>query len=427
MTSDTRRFLGWRMLAVSFFFMMLIVGFALYGLPRYYPDWVKEFGWKRADIQFGNTLAKLIVGPLFGFFVGWVIDRRGPRGVMVFGALCAAAALLGFSMVGKSLPMLYAFFFLNALGYLCAGPLPNQVILSHWFTRLRGRAMGIAYVGIGVGGMAVPWVIHVLVDRCGGWRTSLQALSGLFFVVMLGLVAIVRRRPADVGQEPDGAAAAPDAGARPPPARLGRIVRTPAFWLLTVGSLMSIGAVGGVMQNLALYLSDVLPEADAKMTWTRIASLTLFSSIAGRLVVGWLADRVCKKHVMVAVYILDGSAIPLLLLAGSHPWLLYVFAVCFGFGLGAEYLLIPLMAGECFGLGALSRVLGIVITTDSVGEATMPYLVAYMRDTTGSYMGGIVLLTALSYAAVLAISLIRYRDGVPESRRAVEASSVAGT
>ena len=423
MKSNTRRFLGWRMLAVSFFFMMLIVGFALYGLPRYYPDWVKEFGWKRADIQFGNTLAKLIVGPLFGFLAGWVIDRRGPRGVMVFGAICAAAALLGFSLVEKSLPMLYAFFFLNAMGYLCAGPLPNQVLLSHWFSRLRGRVMGIAYVGIGVGGMTVPWVIHLLVTRCGGWRTSLQVLSGLFLVVMLGLILIVRRRPADVGQEPDGAAAPAAAAARPPPVSLLRVVKTPAFWLLTIGSVMSIGAVGGVMQNLALYLADILPEADAKMAWTRIASLTLFSSIAGRLTMGWLADRICKKHVMLLTYLIVGASIPVLLLARGQPGLLYVFAVCFGFGLGADYMLIPLMAGECFGLGALSRVLGIVITTDSVGEAMMPYLVAHIRDTTGSYQGGLLLLTALALVGAVAISLIRYRDGVPESRRAVEAAN----
>ena len=421
MTPDTRKFLGWRMVTVSFLFMMLIVGFALYGLPRYYPDWVKEFGWSRADIQFGNTLAKLIVGPLFGFLAGWVIDRRGPRGVMIFGAICAAGALLGFGLVGKSLPMLYAFFFLNALGYLCAGPLPNQVLLSHWFSRLRGRVMGIAYVGIGVGGMTVPWVIHGLIARCGGWRGSLMALSALFLVVMLGLILVIRRRPADVGQEPDGAAAPPAEALRhPAPVRLGRVVRTPAFWLLTVGSLMSIGAVGGVMQNLALYLSDILPEAESKMAWTRIASLTLFSSIAGRIVMGWLADRVCKKYVMLATYLLVGSAIPVLLMARGQPALLYVFAVCFGFGLGADYMLIPLMAGECFGLGALSRVLGIIITTDSVGEAMMPYLVAHVRDTTGSYTGGLVLLTALAFIGAVAVSLIRYRDGVPASRRAVE-------
>jgi sugar phosphate permease len=414
------------MVAVSFAFMMLIVGFALYGIPRYYPDWVKEFGWKRAEIQFGNTLAKLIVGPLFGFLVGWVIDRRGPRGVMIFGALCAAAALLGFSRVTGSLSVLYGFFFLNAMGYLCAGPLPNQVLLSHWFSRLRGRVMGIAYVGIGVGGMTVPWVIHVLVGRLGGWRGSLQALSALFLVVMLGLILVVRRRPADVGQEPDGAPA-PDSApaAHPPPVRLRRIVRTPAFWLLTVGSVMSIGAVGGVMQNLALYLADILPEAEAKMAWTRIASLTLFSSIAGRLTMGWLADRICKKHVMLITYVIVGASIPLLLAARAQPELLYVFAACFGFGLGADYMLIPLMAGECFGLGALSRVLGIIITTDSVGEATLPYVVAHIRDSTGSYAGGLMLLTALALVGAAAISLIRYREGVPESRRAVEAEPAA--
>ncbi len=412
-------FYGWWMVATAFIFMMLIVGFALYGLPLFYNLWVAEFGWKRADIQFGNTLGKIIAGPLLGFLVGWLVDRRGPRGVMVTGALFASLALLGFSWIA-SLAALYVCFFSNALGYLCAGPLPNQVLLSHWFRRLRGRVMGIAYVGIGVGGMLVPWVVFFL-NRQFGWRGSLCVLSLLFAVVMLTLLLFVRRRPAELGLLPDGeeqtAASAP---AAPPQVSLLKILKTSAFWLLAAGSIFSIGAIGGIMQNLALYIADIVPKEAVELTKTRVLSLALFASVAGRLTMGWLADRFTKKYVMLVTYLIVGLSIPLLLAARGQPELLYVFAIAFGFGLGADYMLIPLMAAECFGLGALSRVLGIIIMSDSIGEATMPYLVAHIRDATGSYATGFVLLTGLALAGALAILAIRYRDGKPVSRAQVE-------
>lgn len=412
-------FYGWWMVATAFIFMMLIVGFALYGLPLFYNLWVAEFGWKRADIQFGNTLSKIIAGPLLGFLVGWLVDKRGPRGVMIAGALFASVALLGFSWVA-SIATLYVCFFSNALGYLCAGPLPNQVLLSHWFRRLRGRVMGIAYVGIGVGGMLVPWIVFFL-NRHFGWRGSLCVLSMLFAIVMLILLLFVRRRPADLGLLPDGdEQLAESAAGVPPKVSLLKILKTSAFWLLAAGSIFSIGAIGGVMQNLALYIADIVPKDAVELTKTHVLSLALFASIAGRLTMGWLADRFTKKYVMLLTYLIVGLSIPLLLAARSQPALLYVFALTFGFGLGADYMLIPLMAAECFGLGALSRVLGIIIMSDSIGEATMPYLVAHVRDASGSYATGFVLLTGLALAGALAILSIRYRDGKPASRAQVE-------
>ena len=144
-------FYGWWIAGSAFVFMMMTVGFVLYGLPQFFPNYVTEFGWRRDQIQLGNTLSKIIVGPLFGFLAGWAIERFGPRLVMVSGALFVATALVGFSTM-NSLTELYIFYFFNALGYLCAGPLPCQVLISNWFSKYRGRVMGIAYVGIGVGG-----------------------------------------------------------------------------------------------------------------------------------------------------------------------------------------------------------------------------------------------------------------------------------
>jgi len=419
-TSSPRSFYGWWIVATAFIFMMMIVGFILYGLPQFFPNYVEEFGWRRDDIQFGNTISKIIVGPLFGFAAGWAIERYGPRSVMIAGAVFAATALIGFSLT-NSLSILYTFYFFNALGYLCAGPLPCQVLISDWFSRLRGRMMGIAYVGIGAGGAIVPWVIKWLRDAYG-WRGALRVLAVLVFVSLVVIaVAVVKRKPSDLGQLPDGDVVTKEPVANSENAvKLSQVMKSPAFWLLAIGSVLSIGAVGGITQNLPLYLADISKSnAEAKNAAAVYPSIVLFSSIAGRLTMGYFADRFQKKYVMIATFLVVGLSILILLFAQDYPSLLYVFAVCFGFGLGADYMLVPLMAAECFGLAGLSRILGIIITSDSVGEALMPFLVARIRENTGNYAPGFVLLSCLALVGAIAIFLIRYKGGVPESRTAL--------
>ncbi len=145
--------------ATAFVVLFCIVGLALWGLPFYYDFMVQQFGWTRAQVTSGNALSKLVVGPVFGFIAGWIIDRFGPRRVMMAGILMAGGALVGLGLV-STLGMFYLFYFFNALGYVCGGPLPNQVLLSRWFDKSRGKAMGFAYLGIGIGGATVPWVSH---------------------------------------------------------------------------------------------------------------------------------------------------------------------------------------------------------------------------------------------------------------------------
>src|SRR5262245_7142330 len=145
------------LIATSFLALFAIVGLCLYGLPYYYDFYVRELGWSRAAVTSGNAYSKLLVGPLFGFFAGWLVDRVGPRPLMIVGILFAGVALFGLGGV-TTLPFFWTFYLLNALAYVLAGPLPNQVLLSRNFNQNRGRAMGLAYVGIGVGGMAAPQI-----------------------------------------------------------------------------------------------------------------------------------------------------------------------------------------------------------------------------------------------------------------------------
>jgi MFS family permease len=375
--------------AAAFLALFSIVGCALYGLPFFYDFLVKDLGWTRQQVTSGNALSKLVVGPLFGFLAGLAVDRFGPRRLMIVGILMAGGALVGLSTVTALLPF-YAFYFFNALGYVCGGPLPSQVLLSRWFDAGRGKAMGIAYLGIGIGGALVPLVAHALTEAYG-WRGALKALGVLMILIALPAALLVK--------EPPAKAAAAQAPALP----FGQLFRTKAFYLLAIGSMCSIGAVGGTMQNLKLYLS--LDRGFAQGSVATLLSVVLVGSIAGRLLMGTLADRWAKKHVMLLVYGIVALAIPLLVVAPGGP-LLYAAAFVFGIGLGGDYMVIPLMAAELFGVRILGRLMGVVLTADGVAEAVVPMAVAALRDSTGAYGAGFALLVALAASGALAVAFL---------------------
>src|SRR5258706_7657799 len=131
--TDRTRVAQFQVTTASFLALFSIVGLALYGLPFYYDFMVRDLGWTRAQVTSGNAYSKLVVGPLFGFFAGWIVDRFGPRRLMIAGILMAGTALIGLGTI-TTLTGFYFFYLFNALGYVCGGPLPNQVLLSRWFT-----------------------------------------------------------------------------------------------------------------------------------------------------------------------------------------------------------------------------------------------------------------------------------------------------
>lgn len=388
-----------RATAAAFAALFCVVGLSLYGLPLYYDFMVRELGWSRLMVTSGNAISKLVVGPLFGFAAGWIVDRFGPRRLMMAGIVMAGGALVGLGAVSAAWTF-YFFYFFNALGYVCGGPLPSQVLLSRWFDRTRGQAMGIAYLGIGLGGALVPLLAKWMTDQFG-WRGSLQALGVLIVAIAFPFAYFVREAPRL--RPPDGSPGAQDVP-------LQTILRAPAFYLLAIGSMCSIAAVGGTNQHLKLYLS--LDRAYSQGDAAAVISTVLAISIGGRLLMGWLADRMARKHVMLLIYLLVASAIPLLLLDPSSSTM-YVFAAIFGLGLGGEYLIIPLMAGELFGVAALGRVMGIVLTADGVAEATAPMFVGYLRDRTGSYDAGFIVLIAAALVGAVAIGLLPRRAAPP--------------
>jgi fucose permease len=184
---------------------------------------------------------------------------------------------------------------------------------------------------------------------------------------------------------------------------LAGVFRRPAFYLLAAGSMCSIGAVGGTMQNLKLYLG--LDRGLAQGRVATLLSLILAGSLAGRLLMGWLADLKPKRRVMLLIYAIVATTIPLLAFARSDLGL-FSGALLFGIGLGGDYMIIPLMAAELFGVKLLGRLMGIILTADAVAEAVVPMLVARIRDRAGSYAEGFGLLVGLAVLGAAAVALL---------------------
>jgi MFS family permease len=315
---------------------------------------------------------------------------------MMAGILMAGGALVGLGLV-STLGMFYLFYFFNALGYVCGGPLPNQVLLSRWFDKSRGKAMGFAYLGIGIGGATVPWVSHGLIQHFG-WQSALRLLGGLIILLSFPLAFLVKEAPSPLTSDRTTSGSLEVTGA----------FKTLPFYLLTFGSMCSIAAVSGTQQNLKLFLS--LDRHFSQGDAARVLSLVLSFSIVGRLLMGWLADCFSKKYVMLLTYLLVAAGIPFLFLSHSQG-VLYAAAVVFGVGLGGDYMIIPLMTAEIFGIQVLGRLLGVILTAGGIAEAVSPWLTGRLRDATGSYSEGCFVLVGI---ALLGAAVVL---GLPQRRK----------
>jgi len=407
-----RTFYGWWITLAAFCTFGISVGIPYYNIPFFYDYFEKSYGWSRADITLGFPLAALLtlwVGPL-------LVHRFSPRKLILAGTALTLVAFTGFSRMSGLLWVYYFFWFVYVVGYIFSGPIPHQVIISQWFRKLRGRAMGLAYVGVAVGGSLGSFVVKPLAEGLG-FQAALFILGLMMLLAWPIAIWVMKDRPAEMGLNPDGAAE-PVAETKAEPRPFRDLLKTRSFYLLAIGSLCSIGAIGAVNQHMKLVFLDqgFTDQAQLNSVWRIASMLTLISSIAGRLIMGWLADRFSKKYVMAVTYLLVALTIPLLLLVRpEQTYYLYVFAILFGFGMGADYMLIPLMAAEQFGVNTLARAMAIILPTDTIGQTWFPYLVARLRLHYGDYGHALSAVFVVAFVGALAIALLPKRGPKDET------------
>jgi MFS family permease len=408
-TESTRIFYGWWIVVAAFLNLFFAVGIIFYGFPVFYPALAESLGFTRAQLTQGFLLGFLIAGLPFGLVAGVVIDRVGAKWVILAGAGLVGISLMLMGWMTK-LWHYELLCILEVLGYVLAGPIANQVLVAKWFEARRGRAMGYVYLGLGLGGVVSPLLSNYLI-RNFGWRHALEIVGLLIMVILIPVgLLITRSAPADLGLLPDGAAnearSAVVTDSRKLAARQGDVqaaIRTKNFWLILAGSTLVVGAIGAVIQHFILFLKDQGYSANQA---SRFFTALLVASLGGRVLVGYLADRFRKKNIMAFFYASLSAAI--LLLAFSHnPNAIWIFVMLFGFSMGADYMLIPLVTAECFGTASLGKLLALIIMGYSLGQWGAPWLAGRIFDARHSYelaWNIIAVAGLLGSAAILAVS-----------------------
>lgn len=404
----SRKFYGWWVTAAAFVTFGLAVGVPYYNIGFFFDYFQRQYGWSRPDITLGFPLAALLtiwIGPL-------VIHRVSPRKLILSGTVLSAIALAGFAAMGGALSVYYAFWVVYTLGYILSGPIPHQLIVSNWFRLNRGKAMGIVYVGVGLMGSLGSFLVKPLTDRFN-YHVALYVLAALVLLSWPIVLLMLKDRPSDIGQNPDGLPQ--------PPLELKvrsltfvQLLRSWSFWLLLIGSFCSIGSIGAINFHMKfVFLDQGFQKGEmVDAAWRTASVLILWSSIGGRLLIGGLADKFSKKWVMTGTYVLVAATIPILLaVSPSHQFTIYGFAVLFGFGMGADYMLIPLMAAEQFGVNSLARAMAVILPVNTIGQTWFPYFVSILRERFGNYGMAMGAVLAVAVIGALAIAILpRHRD-----------------
>jgi MFS family permease len=424
---ESRPFRGPWIIAGCFLTFGVASGFPYYNIAFFFDYFRTDHGWTQQAITLGAPLAVLLTiwaGPV-------IVPRWSPRWLIVIGTGLTFIAFQWFARLGGSPLEYYAAWCVYMLGYFLSGPIPHQIILSHWYKKRRGRAMGIAYVGgalLGaVGNLLNPWLVTFLP------YTRALEISG--FVLLLAwpvAIFVLRDRPEDVGQTIDGEPEDATAAAPIPLQPFGTLLSQSSFWLLLVGSAMSIGSIATVnfLMKFVLEEQGFVDQAARNQIWSTASSTALIAAIAGRLVVGHLADRWPRRPLMLAIYAMVAVAIPMLFLVRpSQPGYVYLFGVVFGFAMGADYMLIPLMAADLFGLRTLGRAMSAILPADTVTQFWFPNFIAQLRAAWGGY--GAALWVSCAMAAIGAIAILglprkRQSDDPDEGRAAIVLPTVKG-
>lgn len=243
------------------------------------------------------------------------------------------------------------------------------------------------------------------------FHTALIVMGCAIFLAWPLAILVIRDRASDKDLFPDGAAEAPEE-IHLEPLSYRQLLKQRTFWLLLIGSCCSVGAISAVNLHMKFVFleqgfNDNTPQALALLNsvWRLATMIILGSSVCGRLVVGALADALPKKWVMLATYFIVAATIPLLLTVrpSTSP---VPFALLFGFGMGADFMLIPLMAAEQFGINSLVRAMAIILPVNTIGQTWYPYLVSILREQFGSYTIAMAVVFAAATVGALAILML---------------------
>ena len=412
---------GWIIVAVCTLGISTGPGaFALGSAGIFIGAFHEEFGWNRTEVSFG-LLVLTGMTALSLPFIGRLIDRYGARRVLIPSLVLFAACLAAMSLVNElwQLNLVYVL-----MGTIAAGTnsVPFVRVISAWFDRSRGLAIGIAGSGTGLGFAYVPLVVEYMTVH-HGWRSAYYALAVIVLAITLPLVLMLfKERPADVGLSVDGTplrhhrSADIERTKESVGCSLREALTKRDFWVLIIVFVGLAFVVYGVLPHLVPLLTD---RGIQSTVAALIASTFGLSAFVGRIVIGWLIDHFFARNVALVFFALSG--IGLALLNSDVPvWLLFVAAALVGGGLGAEVDLLAYLTSRYFGLRCFSEIFGVLFGAILVMIGVGPVVFGLVHDRTQSYAGVMHVGIWLCVVAVLVMVLLRPypKWDAPETPRA---------
>jgi MFS family permease len=384
-------FYGWIIVVVTFVTMAIGVN-ARTAFSLFFPPIVDEFGWERGvtagAFSFG-FLVSAAVSPL----IGRLMDRSGPRAVMELGVALMAGGLLLAPLTTQPWHLYLTIGVMVGAGSICLGYSGQSLFLPNWFNRRRGLAMGLAFAGVGVGSITLlPWV-QLMIEQTG-WRTACTAMGILILVVLAPINLLLRKRPEDIGLEPDGDAT-PLASAKPmsnivDPKWAGidwtlkRALRTARFWWISLGYFCGLYIWYAVQVHQTKYLLDIGFSPSAAV-WA-LGAVSLLG-IPGQIWLGHLSDRVGREWIWAASCMGFAICFAVLIALKYVPTLLLVYIMvlaqgALGYGLTSIMgaVVLEIFQGKQYG-----SIFGTVMLAALAGGAAGPWVTGILHDLSGSY------------------------------------------
>ena len=400
--SPTGLFYGWWIVSASFVVQFLVMGTTFYAWGVLIKPLAEALDASRFAVA-SALPCSMLVGSLVGPLIGREVDRRGARVLMLAGSVLMTAGFLLFSRIDSVAGLYLSFGVLVALGLALTGPLPNTALISQWFQRARGTALGISQIGISLSGFVMAYVTTWLVIE-HGWRTAVLCFAAVPVLLIAPVVALlVVNRPQDRGLLPDNDPHDGDGAPEPPPPvelSLRDALRERDLWLIALTMGLNFSGSGAVIQVIHSHTTDLGHSATHAAT---VYGLMAGMAALGKPLFGGLSDRTSPRFGMLVATLLQTVGLVAILLAPGYAAMLAASLV-FGLGFGGLMPLFGLLTAARFGAERLGRMMG------AAGPLMLPFqlfglpFASAIFDRTGSYTGAFVTFLAFYALALLVLS-----------------------
>lgn len=407
--SNPKLFYGYWIVLAGFICVFVASFASFYAFGLFVKPIQATFDWGRGNIMLGYTVFSLVaavVGPI----VGKAADRFGPRRIIFIGAIFAGGGFLLLSQV-NALWSYYLTYVVIALGTTSLGMIPASYIVSNWFKKRRGLAVGTIGAGISTVALVLAPIIGGYIIPNFGWRTCFIILG----IATIGLVIpmalfVLRTRPEEKGLQPDGkkgmvsqtsAKAVPVSGLS-----LKAAMGTASFWFIGLSFFVSGFGHISVIQSQVAHLDDIGFPTGIAVTALSCVGL---GSLLGKFIVGWLCDRMTPKYAWAVGLTLQATAIIILsrVTPTSSLVMIYFYAIAMGLGVGGLIPSMSILASATFGLASYGSIYGMLTMFIAAGGALGPVMAGFMYDAAKSYYLAFMIFASLYALAIPAALLIR--------------------